>query len=218
MRADVRRRHDGSPFSTVGKTGDLMLTTTLRDGLEAYAIGEKLRGLRHEKDMGLVELGRHTGLSPAMLSKIERGRLFPTLPTLLRIALVFGVGLDFFFLGAREKPLVGVVRRRERLRFPERPGQREPAFLFESLDFSAPERRLNAYLAEFFQVGAGRAKPHRHPGGEFIFVLSGTLIVTIGRDEHLLDAQDSIYFDSGVPHTYQRRGSRSCTAIVVTTR
>ena len=195
-----------------------MLTTTLRNGLEAYQIGDKLRALRQEKEMGLVELGRHAGLSPAMLSKIERGRLFPTLPTLLRIALVFGVGLDFFFLGARDKPLVGVVRRRERLRFPERPGQREPAFLFESLDFSAPERRLNAYLAEFFPVAAGRATPHRHPGGEFIYVLSGTLVVGIGRDEHLLDAQDSMYFDSGVPHSYKRRGGRPCTAVVVTTR
>ncbi len=43
--------------------------------------------------MGLVELGKHTALSAAMLSKLERGKLFPRLPTLLRIAMVFGVGL-----------------------------------------------------------------------------------------------------------------------------
>ena len=43
--------------------------------------------------MGLAQLGKHTGLSPGLLSKIERGQLFPTLPTLLRIALVFGEGL-----------------------------------------------------------------------------------------------------------------------------
>ena len=79
-----------------------MLTATLQAGLDAYTIGPKLRALRLKKKMGLVELGRHTGLSSAMLSKIERGRLFPTLPTLLRIALVFGVGLDFFFVGARD--------------------------------------------------------------------------------------------------------------------
>ena len=61
----------------------------------------KIRALRLKKKMGLVELGRHTGLSPALLSKIERGRLFPTLPTLLRVALVFSVGLEFFFAGSR---------------------------------------------------------------------------------------------------------------------
>jgi transcriptional regulator with XRE-family HTH domain len=79
-----------------------MLSATLQAGLSDYGIGDKIRGLRLDKKLGLVELGRHSGLSPALLSKIERGRLFPTLPTLLRIALVFGVGLEYFFAGARE--------------------------------------------------------------------------------------------------------------------
>ena len=70
-----------------------MLSPTLREGLKTYAIGSKIRAIRLKKKMGRVELGRHTGLSPAMLSKIERGQLFPTMPTLLRIALVFSVGL-----------------------------------------------------------------------------------------------------------------------------
>ena len=126
-----------------------MLTPTLKKGLDTYAIGATVKALRTKKRIGLVELGRHSGLSPAMLSKIERGRLFPMLPTLLRIALVFGVGLDYFFSDARSQPAAGVVRRRERLRFPERPGARDPAFYFESLDYAAVERRLNAYFAEF---------------------------------------------------------------------
>src|SRR6187397_817402 len=126
-----------------------MLSKTLQDGLADYAIGTRIRALRLKKKIGLVELGRHTGLSPALLSKVERGRLFPTLPTLLRIALVFGVGLDFFFAGSREKPVVGVVRHKDRLRFPEKPGARDSAYEFESLDFPAVERRLNAYYVEF---------------------------------------------------------------------
>src|SRR6186713_3645471 len=114
-----------------------MLSKTLQDGLNDYRIGATIRTLRLKKKIGLVDLGKHTGLSPALLSKIERGRLFPTLPTLLRIALVFGVGLEFFFAGARDKPLVAVVRRKERVRLPERPQARDSAFHFESLDFPA---------------------------------------------------------------------------------
>jgi transcriptional regulator with XRE-family HTH domain len=193
-----------------------MLTSTLRDGLDAYAIGPKLRGLRLKKKMGLVELGKHTGLSPAMLSKIERGRLFPTLPTLLRVSLVFGVGLDYFFMGAREKPVVGIVRKRERLRFTDKQGSREPAFHFESLDFAAVERRTSAYLADSPPVASEKLRLHQHAGGEFIYVLRGTLNVRIGSDDHVLDAEDSIYFDSSVPHGYRRSGTRACAAIVVT--
>src|ERR1700745_1893291 len=99
-----------------------MISETITAGLRPYSIGEKIRGLRLKKGMGLVELGKHTGLSAALLSKLGRGKLFPTLPTLLRIALVFTVGMDFFFTDERKRRIVAVVRAQDRVRFPERPG------------------------------------------------------------------------------------------------
>jgi transcriptional regulator with XRE-family HTH domain len=193
-----------------------MLSATLNAGLNGYAIGGKIRTLRLKKKMGLVELGRHTGLSPAMLSKIERGRLFPTLPTLLRIALVFSVGLEFFFAGAREKPLVAVVRKADRVKLPDRPGARHAAYRFESLDYPATERRFNSYYAEFFPVEPDALRPHTHPGVEFIYALAGTLSVHIDGNEHAIESGDSMYFDSTVPHAYRRSGGRPCSALVVT--
>ena len=193
-----------------------MLSKTLQEGLSDYGIGDKLRTLRLKKKMGLVELGKHTGLSPALLSKIERGLMFPTLPTLLRIALVFGVGLEFFFAGARDKPLVAVVRKGDRVQLPDRPGAREVAYRFESLDYAATERRFNCYYAEFFPVAPDRLRPHDHPGVEFIYAIQGTLSVHVGSEEHALEAGDSLYFDATIPQAYRRSGGRSCSAIVVT--
>jgi transcriptional regulator with XRE-family HTH domain len=193
-----------------------MLSATLQSGLSEYGIGERIRTLRLKKKMGLVELGRHTGLSPAMLSKIERGRLFPTLPTLLRIALVFSVGLEYFFAGAREKPLIAIVRKGERVTLPDRAGARDVAYRFQSLDFLAPERRFNAYFAEFLPVAADKVRPHAHPGVEFIYVMQGSLSLAVGKETQTLEAGDSIYFDSTIPHAYRRAGSRVCAAIVVT--
>src|ERR1700758_3906299 len=142
------------------------VSTTVSEGLGRYSIGEKMRTLRLRKSMGLVELGKHTGLSPAMLSKLERGKLFPTLPTLLRIALVFGVGLEHFFADERKRHVVAIVRKKERLRFPEAPGGSAIAYSFESLDFKATERKLNAFYAEFEPISSNKAKPHQHPGVE----------------------------------------------------
>lgn len=193
-----------------------MLSATLKTGLEEYGIGAKIRGLRLKKKMGLVELGHHTGLSPALLSKIERGQMFPTLPTLLRIALVFSVGLDYFFSGAREKPVVAVARKSERVALPDRPGARQASYTFEALDFRATERHFNSYFAEFFAAPDG-GTPHVHPGVEFIYTVTGSLEIQVGADRYTLNAGDAIYFDSGVPHSYSRRGSRACTAVVVTT-
>ena len=192
------------------------ITDTISEGLERYSIGEKLRTLRLRKSMGLVELGKHTGLSAALLSKLERGKLFPTLPTLLRIAMVFGVGLDYFFTDERKRRVVGVVRREERVRFPERPGTQDVQYYFECLDYRATERKLSAFLAGFQEVPAEKIKPHQHAGVEFLYVLKGSLALKIGSEEFVLEAEDAIYFDSAVLHSYRRRGAKPCTGVIVT--
>lgn len=192
-----------------------MLTKTLSDGLDRYEIGPKVRALRLKKNMGLVELGRHTSLSPALLSKLERGRLFPTLPTLLRVALVFGVGLEHFFM-PRDRAEPVVVRRNERLRFPSKPGAAKPAYHFESLDFPAMNRPMSGYLVEFHAVEAQADAGHQHPGVELIYVMAGRLGVTLEGIEHALDAGDSLYLRGDRPHSYRKLGARRCTAVVVT--
>lgn len=205
-------------MKTTGKPAAETAQKTIESGLKPYALGEKLRALRLRKSMGLVELGKHTGLSAAMLSKLERGKLFPTLPTLLRIAMVFSVGLDYFFTDERKRRVVSVVRKQERLRFPENPGRAVNAYFFESLDFKATERKLSAYFAEFEPLPASeKIRPHQHPGVELLYTLSGELEITIGSDSYTLEAGDAIYFDSAVRHHYRRSGKRTCTALVVTT-
>ena len=194
-----------------------MLSDTLTNGLQAYGIGEKMRALRLRKKMGLVELGQHTGLSPALLSKIERGRMFPTLPTLLRVALVFSVGLDYFFGGGQRRPALAVVRAADRVSLPNRAGARQPAYRFECLDYPVTERLLDAYFVQFEAAGSESAEPHQHDGAEIVFVISGTLAVTVGADEHVLHEGDSIYFDPSPVHNYRRVGKKTCTAVVVTT-
>ena len=179
-------------------------------------IGERIKRLRLKKSMGLVELGKHTGLSAALLSKLERGKLFPTLPTLLRIALVFGVGLDYFFTDERRRRVVSVVRHGERVRFPERPGAQDVQYFFECLDYRATERKLSAFVADFQEIAPEKLKPHQHAGVEFLYVIKGSLTIKIGSEEFVLDADDAIYFDSAVQHSYRRQGAKPCTGVIVT--
>jgi transcriptional regulator with XRE-family HTH domain len=194
-----------------------MLSQTLEEGLRSYEIGDKVRALRLRKKVALVELGRHTGLSAALLSKIERSNIYPPLPTLLRIALVFGVGLDHFFDDEAKRRVLSVVRKNDRTRFPD-VTEGHVSYFFESLDFNATERKLNAYRAEFQPAGRDGAPFHEHDGVEFIHVLTGRLVLTIGRQEHQLDEGDSIYFDASVSHSYRRAGRNKCEGMVVTTR
>jgi transcriptional regulator with XRE-family HTH domain len=196
------------------KNGADMISQTLAAGLAQYEIGPKIRALRTQKGLGQVQLGEHTGLSPALLSKIERGQLFPTLPTLLRIAMVFGVGLEHFFVESGERPAVAVTRKKDRLRLPDRMGAGSPAYLFESLDFPLNDRKMDAYYAEF-PPSSKPSEPHQHNGSELVYVLKGELAVDVGGELTVLDEGDAMHFDSQVPHTYRGQGRGIASAIVV---
>ena len=191
-----------------------MLSETLVTGLEHYRIGPKIRALRLKKNMGQVQLAEHTGLSPALLSKIERGQLFPTLPTLLRIAMVFGVGLEHFFIESKERPLVAVTRRQERVRLPDRPGEATPSYFFESLNFPVTDRKMDAYYAEFL-LSAQPSQPHQHGGTEFIYLIRGRLIVNVANEDTALAEGDAMQFDSSEPHSYRRQGQAATAAIII---
>lgn len=94
-------------------------------------IGERIKHLRLKKSMGLVDLGRHTGLSASFLSQLETGRVVPTLRNLARIAMVFSKDLSYFF-DPEPQTLFRVHRRRDRVRLPQS-GVDDPAYFFESL-------------------------------------------------------------------------------------
>lgn len=189
-----------------------MLSDTLSEGLEAYRIGPKIRALRAAKGLALAQLGDHTGLSAGMLSKIERGQVVPTLPTLLRVALVFGVGLDHFFAPGEARPTLEIVRRADRLRLPIGRGD-GVAYYFESLDYPVADRSGEAYLAEF-PAQAPESAPHAHPGLEMVHVLSGCLALSIHGKTHLLEEGDTITFDAGFDHNYRAEGAQPCRALV----
>lgn len=187
------------------------------EAIRPYAIAEKLRSLRLRKSMGLAQLAAHTGLSAAMLSKLENARLVPTLPTLVRIATVFNVGLDYFFTDPRKRHVVAISRKDERIKFPADAKPRDAAYDFESLNFRATERKLNAFFAHFHHLPPDKTTPHYHSGVEFLYVIDGDLEISIGVEMHRLSKGDAIYFDSIQKHAYRSRGPGRCTAIVITT-
>ena len=189
----------------------------IQESLRPYAIADKLRTLRLRRSMGLAQLAEHTGFSAAMLSRLENGRLVPTLPTLTRIALVFSVGLDYFFSDPRKRHVVAIVRRSERRQFPSDPKAAPVPWHIESLDFRVNERKLNGYLAHFHPIPQGQLVPHYHPGVELLYLIEGKLEMTIGVETFQLSAGDSIYFDAMQKHTYRSLVKTACTAMVVTT-
>lgn len=178
-------------------------------------IGERIKRLRLKKSMGLVELGRHTGLSASFLSQLETGRVVPTLRNLARIAMVFSKDLSYFF-ESEPHTIFRVHRKKERVRLPQT-GVDDPTYFFESLGYMVPDRQLDPYYAEFVPMKDDhQARPHVHTGFEFLYVLQGQLEIRHSDKQDILESGDGVYFDASTPHSYRCHGDKPAIAIIVT--
>ncbi len=199
--------------------GEMHKTQADPDAAERFItekrLGERIRRLRLKKSMGLVELGRHTGLSASFLSQLETGRVVPTLRNLARIAMVFSKDLSYFF-ESEPVAIFRVHRKKDRVRMPQT-GVEPPTYTFESLGYMVPDRHMDPYFAEFLPLPAQvEPKAHMHAGYEFLYVLAGELILRHGDQEATLSPGDAVYFDSGTPHSYHCAGSKPAEALIVT--
>ncbi len=188
---------------------------TIQRFLSSYHIAEKLKALRLRKKIALKDLGKHTGLSASLLSQLETGKATPTLSTLARIAMVFEVGIDFFFTNPSKPRQFSIVRKNERMRFPEKPEATSPGYFFECLAFPIQGKAMQAYYAEFPRQAGMDTEPHSHDGAELLYVTAGGVEVYFEGIWHALEHGDALYMDSGEPHAY-RGGPEGGSAIVVT--
>lgn len=183
--------------------------------IEGKRIGERIKFLRQRKHMGLVELGRYTGLSASFLSQLETGRVVPTLRNLARIAMVFSRDLSYFFEPERPE-LFRVVRAKDRPRLPQT-GAVDPTYFFESLGQVPVDQPITPYVAEFLPPDHHRqTTAHQHTGAEFLYMLTGRLRLMHDSRTEVLESGDAVYFDPSAKHSYECAGEETCTALILT--
>ncbi len=183
--------------------------------IEGKRIGDRIKYLRQRKQMGLVELGRHTGLSASFLSQLETGRVVPTLRNLARIAMVFSKDMSYFFEAERPE-LFRLLRAEERQKLPQS-GVEDPGYFFESLGHVPVDGGIAPYVAEFLEASERRQpKSHGHAGAEFLYVLSGCLRLTHEGQVEDLEQGDAVFFHAANTHSYERVGALDCTVLIIT--
>lgn len=186
--------------------------TSAESLLVAAHLGQRIKRLRLKRSMGLVELGKQTGLSASFLSQLETGRVVPTLRNLARISLVFNKDLSYFFESS-ELSVFRIQRRRDRVRLPIG----SPAdYVSESLGMLVPEGGLRPCVAEFLP-GEDRSafNPERYAGVEMVYVLSGSIELTRKNETHLLEARDVCYISGETPRTYRCATDEPAQALII---
>ena len=183
------------------------------DLLAEARLGQRIKRLRLKRSMGLVELGKQTGLSASFLSQLETGRVVPTLRNLARIALVFGKDLSYFF-DSGEGGVFRVQRGKDRVRLPM--GSPEPNYISESFGILVPEGGLRPCMAEFLPgEDRGPFFPERYPGVEMVYVLSGTLAVQRNGERHQLGPRDVMYISGETERSYRCAEEIPAKALII---
>lgn len=179
--------------------------------LQPYCIGTKLRALRTHKGLTLSRLAAETGLSTALLSKLETNSMFPTLPTLANICRVYGVGLSYFF--CEPEPHTVSITRKAHI---EAHGR-----LIDSLK-AVPLTRPNSssgLIAEMVEVPASGANAllsgeNRETRG-LVYVVEGSLQIEAGATDEVLDVGDCVVIESAMHIVWKANGKQRCRVITV---
>lgn len=182
-----------------------------RWSLEPYSIGMKLRTLRTQKHLTLSRLAVETGLSTALLSKLETDRMIPTLPTLSNICRVYGVGLSYFFNEAARHTLA--ITRKAHL---SGNGRGQESIKHVSLHAAAAGDKLFARMVELPAGVSGMMSEAGRPLCAVVYVLEGKLQLDAGGMHEALDAGDCIFVDTEMAIGWSASGSERCRVLMVT--
>jgi transcriptional regulator with XRE-family HTH domain len=178
--------------------------------LQPYCIGLKLRSLRTQKRLTLARLAAETGLSTALLSKLETDRMIPTLPTLATISRVYGVGMGHFFAEPARHMLS--ITRKAHLQGSER-GMDQVKVI--PLNAPTENPRLSAQVIEF-PAGATSSTVNRLASGSgLLYVLEGKLQLDSGGMQETLEPGDCAYIESEMALAWSAGGKGRCRVLAV---
>lgn len=178
--------------------------------LEPYCIGLKLRSLRIQKRLTLSRLAAETGLSTALLSKLETDRMIPTLPTLATISRVYGVGMNYFFAEPGRHTL-SITRKA----YLQGSGRGPEPVKVTPLNNAAEGASLVAQLIEFQPGSAATAMDAYREMSGLVYVLDGRLRLDAGGVHEVLETGDCACMNSGMPLAWSAADKHRCRVLVV---
>ena len=166
-------------------------------------VGEKIKSLRDTKQISIAELAERTGLAEEQIERIENNVDIPSLAPLIKIARALGVRLGTFLDDQDE--VGAVVCRKEELNnstisFSNNAMNARTHMQYHSLSNSKADRHMEPFIIDIATTEETNYELSSHEGEEFIFVMEGAVEIAYGKKTHVIEAGDSIYYDSIVPH------------------
>ncbi len=166
-------------------------------------VGEKIKSLRETKQISVSELAERTGLAEEQIIRIESNIDIPSLAPLIKIARALGVRLGTFLDDQDEMGAV-ICRKEESdnatISFSNNAMNARTHMQYHSLANSKADRHMEPFIIDIEATDNTDYELSSHEGEEFIFVMEGAVEIAYGKKNHVIEAGDSIYYDSIAPH------------------
>jgi len=165
-------------------------------------LGDRVRDLRKTKRLTLVEVAKTTGIDQATLSRIENGKMTGTLDSHRRIADALGVRLtDLYESAMQQLTQAGDRRAQKKIEtFSHSSGA-----VAELLATGVLQKKMMPVLLKL--KGKGRTETEELPlfSERFVYVLKGSVELTLGKDSRTLSQSESMYFNASLPHSFKNK-------------
>jgi transcriptional regulator with XRE-family HTH domain len=177
-------------------------------------IADTIRAVRTSRGLTLAQMSEATGLSKALLSRIENAQVSPPIATLAKISHALDVPISIYFeQDEPEEKTYSVIRRNARKQV-IRKGTKI-GFTYYSLTGTKSHHLMEAFVVRYPVIAKEPSVLFDHPGDEFLFVLKGRMELVYGKERIRLDTGDAIHFDPATPHRGQNVGKQESECLVI---
>lgn len=168
-------------------------------------IGARIKKIRGRKKIALNQLANETGYSVDYLKALEKGAEMPPVGTLLQISRALHVNSGELLRDEKE----ALDQRTEAY------AKRTRNYAYTNLTPAAEHNHLGAFRIYIKAGQAHEGVGYRHEGEEFVYVLAGSIEVTVGEHVNRLKKGQSLHFNSGIQHHMRNIGKIDAELLVV---
>lgn len=175
-------------------------------------IGKRIKQLRKEKNMTLEDLSKKTGVALATLSRMENNKMTGTLDSHNRICKALGASIADLYSKIEEasKTVESVSRQKRTEHFVHAKKAKYELLVTKTLD-----KNIMPLMMKISSGGSTQTEQNKVGVEKFIYITSGTLDATVGKEDYKLHHGDSLYFDASLPHSFKNTSKMEVHAICI---
>jgi len=174
-------------------------------------LGQRIRTLRKEKGLTLVEISEKTGVAQATLSRIETGTMIGTIECHEKVAEALGIGLAELYSGVDKRyEQVGRLTQKDT----KKVTHHSKDVHVELLTQESSKKKITPLLLTLQGNGKTEKESNERGVEKFVWVLDGNIKIKLDQEEIALKSQESLYFDASLPHQIVNDGAKTAKVFI----